>query len=143
LKNGGVLYIGIENALSYRYLTGYPEDHSRLKYASLLPKQIANLYSLLVKGQPYRTYTYSLSGYKTMLKQAGFSKFNFYLPHPDYRFFTSIVPLENKRLLKYYVNNFSHIKLKGLASTLIDLNIFPYLVYSYSIFAHKDSKSYD
>lgn len=102
LSPTGQAYIGIENRLSYRYLMGQREDHTGLRYGALLPRRISNWYSQLVRSKPYRTYTYSIWGYKRLLKKAGFLEARFYAPIPDYRDFEHIVDLGSPVSSKFY-----------------------------------------
>jgi SAM-dependent methyltransferase/aminoglycoside phosphotransferase (APT) family kinase protein len=77
VKAGGQLFVAIENRLNYEYFKGRPDHHSGLKYGSLLPRLAANLYSIAVNRSPYRTFTYSLRGYKRLFAQAGFPNTEF------------------------------------------------------------------
>jgi SAM-dependent methyltransferase len=99
LSDKGCLYIGIENRFSLGYMLGQP-DHSGLRYTSLIPRGVANF---LVKKygrsggvyrdtsnrenekewRGYRTYTYSIKGYNSLLSEAGF-KFKSYWAFPSY-----------------------------------------------------------
>ena len=72
LKPEGQLFIGIENRLNYEYFTGRPDHHSRLVGGALLPRFLANLYSIFKNRNPYRTYTHSRGGYQRLLRAAGF-----------------------------------------------------------------------
>ncbi len=94
LKPGGHVYIGIENRFSLRYMLGDQDDHSFLRFTSLMPRAIANLYCRLRTGGPYFTYTHSLSEYHRLIRETGFSQVGSYFPWPDYRNPTAIVPLE-------------------------------------------------
>lgn len=78
LKPEGQLFIGIENRLNYEYFLGRPDHHSVLKYGSLLPRFLANIYSIYKRRIPYRTYTHSLRGYRKLLKSAGFNNQSFF-----------------------------------------------------------------
>ena len=89
LKPRGVLYIGIENRVGYQLLLGRPDSHSGLRFATILPRCLASLYSRVARGTDYRTYTYSIPGYKRLLGDAGFDRVNFHWPvftyqDPDY-----------------------------------------------------------
>ena len=84
LKPGGHVYVGIENRIGYVYFLG-GRDHGGLRFTSLMPRPIADIYSRLIKRQPYRAYTYSLLGYKNLLKKAGYSQIDFYATIPSYR----------------------------------------------------------
>ncbi len=94
LKPGGQLYIGIENRLGFLYFLGRPDEHSKLRFATLLPRWLANRYSLAKRKQPYRTYTYSWRGYLKLLREAGLADARFYCPFPEYREFSELIPLD-------------------------------------------------
>lgn len=85
LKPSGYLFIGIENRIGYEYFRGRREDHTGLRYASLLPRPLADLYSRIVRGKPFRTYTYSRHGYRSLLRSAGLPATEFFGLIPDYR----------------------------------------------------------
>lgn len=72
LKSGGRLLVGVENRFSYRYIKGSPDDHSQLKYTTLMPRALANFYTKIKIKKAYRTYTYSERGYRKLFKKAGF-----------------------------------------------------------------------
>src|SRR5579883_3501798 len=65
------LIIGIENRFGYQYLAGKPE-HSGIRYGSVLPTKLINLYSKRVLHKEYRTLIYSRDGYKKLLLEAGY-----------------------------------------------------------------------
>jgi len=101
LRPGGYVYIGIENRFSLRYMLGQHDDHSFMRFTSLMPRSVANRYCRMRKGEPYFTYTHSLAGYHRLLGEAHFSSIRSYLPWPDYRNPISITPLERGPLLEY------------------------------------------
>lgn len=72
LKPQGQLFIGIENRTNYEYFTGRNDHHSGLLFGSLLPRFIANLYSVFKNRTPYRTYTYNHRGCRKLLNESGF-----------------------------------------------------------------------
>ena len=94
LKPEGQVYIGIENRLGFLYFLGRPDEHSKLKFATLLPRRVANRYSLAKRGQPYRTYTYTWRGYRKLLREAGLPDARFYCPFPEYREFSELIDLD-------------------------------------------------
>lgn len=96
LKPQGQLFVAIENRLSYCYFGGRRDHHSSLWFASLLPRFLANLYSILVKHQPYRTYTYSTNGFSRLLRAAGFSTEEFYGLTPGYTQLAELIPLQRR-----------------------------------------------
>jgi len=101
LKNNGVLCIGIENSIGYQYLAGYPDDHVNLKYVSFLPRFFANYITKKKLNCEYRTYIYSLKGYRSLLQDSGFDNIEFYGAFPHYIAPTEIIPLE---YIKYWKN---------------------------------------
>jgi ubiquinone/menaquinone biosynthesis C-methylase UbiE len=101
LKPAGQLYIGIENRTGYRYFLGRPDEHSTLKYTTLMPRALANRYSLAKRREPYRTYTYNWRGYRKLLREAGFADAQFYSPYPDYRDFRYIIKLDRPKHLAH------------------------------------------
>jgi len=92
LKEDGQLFVGIENRLNYEYFINRPDHHSNLKYGSLMPRFIANLYSIFVKHQPYRTFTYSMPGYRKLFSEAGFGSLEFIGLFDGYSFLRKMLP---------------------------------------------------
>lgn len=92
LKDDGQLFIGTNNRFNLEHLFDPPDDPSGLKRGSLLPRVLANLYSLWRRQSPYRAYTYSMSGYRRLLKQAGFAKIEFLSLFKGYSELNEIVP---------------------------------------------------
>jgi ubiquinone/menaquinone biosynthesis C-methylase UbiE len=85
LAPGGTIYIGIENRFSLRYFLGSPDDHSYIRFTSLMPRRLAEAYCKLRTGNHYYTHTHSLSSYRRMLKDTGFTCAREYHPWPNYR----------------------------------------------------------
>ena len=96
LKPTGFVFIGIENRLNYEYFLGRPDHHSGLLFGSLLPRVLATAYSIIKTYKPYRTYTYSINGYKRLLKYADISHLKFLGLSPGYSNLRTIIPLEGK-----------------------------------------------
>ena len=97
LKPSGVLYIGIENRWNYRYFRGGREGHIRMKYGALLPRKVTDLYLRLTRGGTrYREYTYTLFGYRKLLKNAGLNHWRFYSALPHYSSIQQVLPLEKE-----------------------------------------------
>lgn len=105
LKTGGALFLGIENRISFMYLAGFPDGHSGLRFNSLMPRLLANIYSRIRIRQPYRAYTYSERGLRSLLTGAGFEVQKVYAALDSYEVPKAIFPLRLK-LLKYYYHNF-------------------------------------
>ena len=88
LRAGGCLYIGAENRFGIQFWLG-ARDHSSLRFTSILPRSIASLLVSGLRGQRnsrYDTYTYSIRGYRSLLKEAGFSSLELYWTYPSYNY---------------------------------------------------------
>jgi SAM-dependent methyltransferase len=85
LRPGGQLYLGTDNRLGFRSILGRPEPHTGLRYISLLPRFLADAYSMKARGKPFREWTYSQSGLRKMLARAGFVATKFYYPIPGHQ----------------------------------------------------------
>lgn len=99
LKEGGYLYIGIENRFALSYL--YALDHSGLRFTSYMPRFLADWYCKLRKGKRYDTYTYNVGGYRKLLLDAGFGEADFYLVYPGYNCPRITIPYESLNILTY------------------------------------------
>ncbi len=99
LKPGGHLYLAIENSIGYQYLIGTPDDHVNIKYVSFLPRFLANAITKWKRNSEYRMYTYSLPGYRRLLKDGGFGDMEFYGAFPHYILPSEIVP---GKLIKHW-----------------------------------------
>jgi SAM-dependent methyltransferase len=93
LKPAGVLLVGIENRLAWDSIAG-ALDHSGLPYTNLMPRRVATWWlrhrlnqryrTQLNAAKEYRTYTYSESGYRKLLREGGFESSTFYWGDPGY-----------------------------------------------------------
>lgn len=143
LKKGGCAYICIENRCGIVYLLGYPDPHTGLRFITLLPRSIANIYSNLMHRGHYSAITHSLMGYKNILKASRFSEVEFYAPLPSYRKFYYLVPIEDSNIVKYFINNLARAQTR-LSRFLLKLakifqinQLIKYLVPDYAIIAKK------
>src|SRR3990170_4747398 len=71
------------------------QEKRKLRFVTALPRFLADMYSRMAIGHPYRCYLYSYSGYRRMLLEADFSACDFYFPYPDHNTLDYIVPLED------------------------------------------------
>ena len=136
MKPDGQVYIGIENRIGYGYFLGKPDEHSKLKYATLLPRSWANRYLLAKRREPYRTYTYSWRGYRKLLRDAGFMTARFYCPFPEYREFSELIDLNRPQNLARALYPTSFLGRLGM-QVCKRVNIFREFSPSYSIIASK------
>lgn len=92
LKPGGLLYIGTEARFGWPYWFGLI-DHSGLRFTSLMPRFVANVYCK-IRAKPffgsehsiagYRTYTYTPRQYTKMVHDAGFENIRVSGAFPGY-----------------------------------------------------------
>jgi ubiquinone/menaquinone biosynthesis C-methylase UbiE/aminoglycoside phosphotransferase (APT) family kinase protein len=136
LKPDGEVYLGIENRIGYGYFLGKPDEHSKLKYATLLPRSWANRYALARRREPYRTYTYSRRGYRKLLRDAGFTTARFYCPFPEYREFSELIDLDRPRNLARALYPTSFLGRLGM-QVCKRVNVFREFSPTYSIIASK------
>jgi len=104
LKPGGYIYIGIENRYYLGLLLG-SRIHHELPFISILPRKLSNFITRLIKKEDHRTYVYSEQQYRRLLTNTGFASIDFYWPIPTYRSPRTIIPLSDKRIYKYWINN--------------------------------------
>jgi SAM-dependent methyltransferase len=100
LSSNAFLFIGIENRIGFGYFLGSPEQHTHLRFGSLLPRWAATAYSLAARGKPFRPRTYSRWGYRSLLNEAGFSAVDFWGLLPDYRETRKAVHLSDRRMIR-------------------------------------------
>jgi len=111
LKSAGVLYVGIENRIGWDMLKG-AADHSGLSYTSLLPRKLASL-RCRVNGRQYRssanvdyrTYTYSLRGYRELFREAGYGDMRSFHAWNGYNEPNLLLPLENSAALLHFLDS--------------------------------------
>jgi len=109
LRPNGQIYIGIENRFGFQYLLGAKDEHTLLRYITVMPRQMANLYSQIVRGKPYRTYTHSYRGLLRLLKRSGFVVKRAYMPLPNYRDVRILVDLMDPCRVAFFVGRTKYI----------------------------------
>lgn len=85
LKQGGQLYLAIENRYDFKMFFGGKDPHANLYFTTILPKKVANWISWKFLGRPYVTWVYSKTELVALVKSAGFSNVDVYCAFPDYR----------------------------------------------------------
>jgi ubiquinone/menaquinone biosynthesis C-methylase UbiE/thiamine kinase-like enzyme len=95
LKPDGCLYIGIENRINYKYFLGGTEGHTGMKFSSLLPRYITKILLKALRNKDFKVYTYSMPGYRNMLKKAGLGFTSFLAPVPNYSRISKFMPICN------------------------------------------------
>ncbi len=142
LKPGGHLYLAIENSIGYPYLAGTPDDHVNIKYVSFLPRFLANFITKWKRNTEYRTYIYSLPGYRRLLKDGKFRNMAFYSAFPHYIRPSQVIP---ENLVKKWKNTVLPVGNKAwYIKTVVKLfpaGLLKYVSPSFAIVAQKpDSK---
>ena len=143
LKKGGHLYLAIENRLGIVYLLGQKDPHTNLRFVTLMPRFLANIYSRVVRGKPYRAYTHTLGDCKRLFKKAGFSDIETYTPLPSYRHFWYVLPLDEPKIMSYFLEHLSQAStplariLLKLARKIKLLNLIRLFVPDYSFIVKK------
>jgi hypothetical protein len=96
LKPEGALYLAIGNRYSFKNILGFREPHTQIRFISILPYFLANLYSKLVRKSEYRELTYSKIDLTKKLVDTGFKSIEFYYPVPGYQYFRVMTALEDR-----------------------------------------------
>lgn len=86
LRNGGSLYLAIENRYDILNFIGQPDAHCNIRFITIMPRWIQNFISNLLLGRPYKNWIYSPKEMKKILQDIGFSQINIHYAFPDYRF---------------------------------------------------------
>jgi len=94
LRPGGELYLGIENRFGLKYCFGARDEHTGLRFITVLPRWIANLYSKHARKREYRPYTYSLKQLEELFQKANFKLKKVYMPVKSYRDVKFIIDLQ-------------------------------------------------
>ena len=128
LKPSGFVCLGIENRIGWDALRG-GTDHSGLSYTSLLPRRLAALVCNLKhqeyrsdQNRGYRTYTYSLPGYRKLFRQAGFGAVSAFHAWHGYNKPTVLLPLDHKEALLHFVDS-QQLSGSGLRGNIKELGL--------------------
>jgi len=84
LREGGVIYLGIENSVGLKYLLGAPDDHAGKPFASFVAAE----------QDAVAARTWSLDRYHELFASAGLELAQGYACFPDYKLIRRMVPLE-------------------------------------------------
>ena len=92
LKPGGQVLIAIENRFGLDYFRGRRDEHTGIRYITVLPRFLADRLSRRRRNEPYRALTHGRSGYRRLLADAGLGDVDFAVPKPDYREIRQLLP---------------------------------------------------
>lgn len=135
LRPSGVLYVGIENRYSLSALGG-ARLHGELPFVGLLPRWLSNAITQLVRGEPHRTYIYSMNGYRRLLRRAGFQVVDFHWPYPSYHNPNYLIPLAPRWVKRFWLDSVMVSRSKKFRTArALGLGWLPFhsLAFSYSI----------
>ncbi len=135
LKSSGLMYLATENRLSHEYLSGHPEEQTKLRFIPLMPRALAQILSRWKTGKPYRNFTYSRWGFRKLLRETGFSNTHFYVSRPNYRMIEHLS--DGERHSRPGKDLFVKTCLKAQPHGQWKARLLPYLAHSYSIVASK------
>jgi len=99
LRPGGWLYLGIENRYYLKFILGF-KAHEDMRFATVLPRGLANLFSKTFNNREFRNYVYSYNEYSGLLGDAGFDHIEFYTALPSYKLPEYILPIDDKENIK-------------------------------------------
>ena len=139
LEPGGTLAIGIENRFAYGFLSGGIDNHSHMRFTSVVPRALATLMSLRKRGEPYQTYTYSLTGYRKILQKIGFNV-AVLTPFPNYNFPHFICDTNDKSIYEVFsrfARNPRYTQMRSIIRALSGLTLLKYLMPCYYLVAQK------
>jgi hypothetical protein len=108
LKPSGFLCVGIENRIGAEVIRG-AVDHSGWPYTSLMPRRVADVWCRYKQRRyrsganlGYRTYTYSLSGYRKLFREAGFASTAAFHAWDGYNKPSLLLPLKSPKPLIHF-----------------------------------------
>lgn len=139
LKRGGYVYIGIENRLDYGHFLGTCDPHVPVKYVTILPRLLSHIICKFKTGDIYRPYLYSHTGYKRLLRNAGFESIEIYSALPSYNDPQYIESLEkNSILFKDKILTSKRKPAQLIKKILLKTDTLKYIGYAYIIFAKNE-----
>ena len=103
LRNGGSLYLAIENRYDLFNFIGQPDAHCNIRFITIMPRWIQNIISNRFLGRPYKNWIYSPKEMKKILENVGFIHIDVHYAFPDYRFPEYILTKKGMtHFMKYY-----------------------------------------
>lgn len=98
LKPGGLLYIGIENRYYLKFLLG-ARAHEDMRFATVLPRGLANSISKAFYNEEFRHYVYSYNEYWDLFRDAGFDQVEIFTALPSYKLPQHIISIDDKETI--------------------------------------------
>jgi ubiquinone/menaquinone biosynthesis C-methylase UbiE len=106
LRPQGTLFLAIENRYGLQYFLGYKEEHTGLRFISLLPRRLDNLYHRIRRGKDFRALTHSRTALEGMLRNSGFTEMTWLFVHPSYRNCRLAATLDGLGGLRFLVGDY-------------------------------------
>lgn len=97
LKEGGTLYLAIENRFDIQFFLGGRDPHTDFRFVNVLPRFLQIPYSVLLSGRPFLTWIYSENELRELLRSSGFSKVEIMYAFPCYQFPELILSAEGMK----------------------------------------------
>jgi ATP-binding cassette, subfamily C, bacterial len=92
LKPGGRLLVATPNRVGLSSWGGRPDRYLGLSYIALAPRVLADAWSRLVRGRPFREHIYGMTGYLQLVRSAGFEVVRIHAPWPRHDWWQVVVP---------------------------------------------------
>ncbi|MBW2021021.1 MAG: methyltransferase domain-containing protein [Deltaproteobacteria bacterium] len=105
LKPGGHFFLGIENRSYLGYFLDVPEQHTNMRYISLMERDEAEIFSQDLRGKPYLELTHSKEECIELLKEAGFEEIQAFWLYPNYRFLNYVIPLDKPSIVRSFIED--------------------------------------
>lgn len=144
LKDGGAIYVGIENRFWPLYFYNVKDPHTKRLYTAVVPRFVAHLLMRLHGAKHgYRNYIYSLGGYKRLFGRAGLVVEKLFLPIQSYREPRFMIDAADSAALNALVkDNFGglyHWKIAAVLKLAHHLGLFKYMSHSFGFILKKES----
>jgi len=111
IQPNGTMFLAIENRFGIQYFLGHKEEHTGLRYISLLPRRLAQIYHRHLKDKDFRALTHSRPGLMKILERSGFQHSVWFSVFPSYRNCRYAASLEGTGAMKFILRNFGTDKI--------------------------------
>lgn len=120
LKEGGDLYLAIENRYDFLYFLGLPDPHNDIKFITFMPRFIQDLISKVRLRRPYVNWLYSPRELEKLVVEAGFSDVIVYSAFPHYQHPDFVLTLDGMHFLRPFRYANANGKIRRIGMYLIE-----------------------